>query len=196
MQGHPIGRARAALRALHRAQRSGELESDIESNVARSGNLEVCPRNALYPLLVPQNILSDKRATTLKSTSPCCCLCACKFGEEQPGIETCCHLVFSIDLVGIDVSSLLNKLQGDIFCCCRMRCSTQIRRPGICTKEQMEKQQRLKVPRFLCDSMRSYGTFTTGGHLSRSIYWHWCGPHYPSEDAVATSSNIHCRAES
>lgn len=39
--GHPIGRARAALRALHRAQRSGDLESDLESNVAQSGNLEV-----------------------------------------------------------------------------------------------------------------------------------------------------------
>ena len=41
MQGHPIGRARAALRALHRAQRSGEFETDVESNIAESGNLEV-----------------------------------------------------------------------------------------------------------------------------------------------------------
>lgn len=42
--GHPIGRARAALRALHRAQRSGEYETDdVESNMAaESGNLEVC----------------------------------------------------------------------------------------------------------------------------------------------------------
>ena len=43
--GHPIGRARAALRALHRAQRSGEYETDdVESNAAaESGNLEVSP---------------------------------------------------------------------------------------------------------------------------------------------------------
>lgn len=44
--GHPIGRARAALRALHRAQRSGDLETDLESNVDASGNLEDALLNA------------------------------------------------------------------------------------------------------------------------------------------------------
>ena len=48
MQGHPIGRARAALRALHRAQRSGELDDEDVEAYAESGGLEVSSRPAAH----------------------------------------------------------------------------------------------------------------------------------------------------